>query len=205
MRPAVVIVVVAACGAAPPPPVTNVVPTGHHDAMTFRRLEVGKARGHAVRTTFVLDLDHATIDETDETLAKSVTVAEADTETAWVTKAKHRYAGARRDAKDGVQLDLEAADAQPLHVMCTSKRIEVAAAKAVRVASPDRAADYECGDKGVWLPAGTAAVETLACIPAGQSVDTDDDDELVFAPGPGLEWVFQNDDCVLQGGGFRRR
>jgi hypothetical protein len=204
MRPAVVFVVVAACG-APPPRVTTVVPTGHHDAMTFRRLEVGKVRGHAVRTTFVLDLDHATIDETDETLAKSVTVAEADGETAWETKARHRYVGARRDAKDGVQLDLEAPDSQPLHLMCTSKRIEAAAAHAVRVASPDRGDDYECGDKGVWSPAGTSTVETLACIPAGTSVDTDDDDELVFAPGPGLEWVFQNDDCVIQGGGFRRR
>lgn len=204
MRPAVVLVVVAACGPAPAPS-TIVAPTGHHDAMTFRRLEVGKARGHAVRTTFVLDLDHATIDETDETLAKSVTVAEADAETAWVTKARHRYAGARREAKDGVQLDLEAADAQPLHVMCTSKRIEAAAAHATRVASPDRGEGYECGDKGVWSPAGTAAVDTLACIPAGQSVDTDDDDELVFAPGSGLEWVFQNDDCEIQGGGFRRR
>jgi len=26
---------------------------------------------------------------------------------------------------------------------------------------------------------------------------------VAFAPAPGVEWLYVNDDCVMQGGGFR--
>ena len=72
----------------------------------------------------------------------------------------------------------------------------IAAARPTAVRGPSPKAD-ECGDAGRWSPATTKRVRVLSCDSGDESA------AIAFAPSPGIEWLFVNDDC-LQGGGYRQ-
>jgi len=91
---------------------------------------------------------------------------------------------------------------------CKKEKVDVAAATAVRARDP-KWAGQECGDPGRWEPAATSKVEVLHCVPTPAPSDDGPDepaatDHLAFAPGAGVEWLYVNDDCVIQGGGWRK-
>lgn len=206
-----VAIAVAACGGSAPPPVLAhraLAPRTEPHGL-FRRLAVGLARNVAHRTTFelVLDGDRAELVETEQRATGAFTIERADREAPWTTTSARRYRGHRRALASGaLALDLATADMQPLHLTCTPRRVAVAAAGARRVPSPDRPADYDCGDPGVWDPPTLVELAVLACGAAGQPADDGDDDGddlLLFAPSPGVELASENDDCIIQGAGLR--
>lgn len=123
---------------------------------------------------------------------------------AWKPASTIEYRGTATESGTTVALDL-AHDATALHLTCMPARERVAAATAIRVRHA-YARYKECGDPGRWEPAATTTVEILKCElpegfqePHGWSIPY-----LAFAPSPGIEWLHVNDDCSMQGGGFRR-
>lgn len=84
---------------------------------------------------------------------------------------------------------------------CQRGPVAVAPASAGRMPSPG-ADDDECGDTGVWS-APSVEVDVLSCRPVKAPDVAGDDYRLVFAPPPGVEYLWVNDDC-FQGGGYRR-
>jgi hypothetical protein len=158
-------IVVAACGGAAPravPPAPKpVAPT----ALVFRQIQI--TASHANRTTFELTLegDRATLVETEDRAFDPVS---------WTVVSNRTYRGTRR----GSELELKTDDMQPLALHCESRSLGVAVAP-------------EPGDEcNADPPAVTRHVDALVCTAAGQSVaDADADDQLVFAPAPGVEWL----------------
>lgn len=92
---------------------------------------------------------------------------------------------------------------------CKKTKVDVAGAKAVRARDP-KWKGKECGDPGSWQPAATQKVEVLQCTPDPAPSDDptpaepDPTENLAFSAPPGIEWLYINDDCVIQGGGWRR-
>ncbi len=88
--------------------------------------------------------------------------------------------------------------------VCSSAKVAAARATAVRTRSNGH---RECGDKGRWVPPATRGVAVLSCAFAEADDPGDAEgeahDRVVFAPAPGVEYVWVNDDCVVQGGGYR--
>jgi hypothetical protein len=181
-----VLVVTAACASAPVPSKPLPTPAPRVAApLAFRQLHV--IAGHARRTSFELTFegDRATLVETE--------ARATDADGPWQTVSTRAYRGSRR----GSELQLTADDMQPLALHCESRSIRVAAATATLVATA-------CGSAATWdPPARTVELDAFACTAAGQSeADTDDDDRLVFAPVPGIEWLEVDADCV-RGAGLR--
>ncbi|MBC7977796.1 MAG: hypothetical protein H7138_22685, partial [Myxococcales bacterium] len=66
--------------------------------------------------------------------------------------------------------------------------------------------------RGVWRPAATQTIDVLACTASDRAGDINDVDHVgrfgstavVLASQPGVESVYINSDCLLQGGGYRR-
>jgi hypothetical protein len=93
-------------------------------------------------------------------------------------RAAHTYRGTRR----GAELSLTTDDMQPLALHCERRAIAAAAPGDDCNAARDRRAD------------------ALVCSAPGQGAgDADADDELVFAPAPGFEWLE-----AACGGGLRQ-
>lgn len=89
-------------------------------------------------------------------------------------------------------------------LVCEQGRVQVAAATAVR----KREGRGGCeGDRGQWTPRATKRVEALRCginhDPPDPAYRPDRFEEQAFVPAPGVEFLFVNDDCVMQGGGYR--
>ena len=95
--------------------------------------------------------------------------------------------------------------ADKLDLPCKHTTIAVAAAGAIREpSSSGPAGGEECGDRGRFRPPGTKRIEVLSCLPiAKDDLDPDRREQLAFAPEPGIEFLFVNDDCSMQGGGYR--
>lgn len=154
-----------------------------------------------MRTTFVLRDNE--LDETDETLARVVSVGEADRDASWRVRATHHYRGTRRAVPGGFDLELTAADAQPLALHCLQTSIAAEAPGAVFRVVPDQPDFPTCEGHAGWEPDDKQTIDVIACSAAGQvAADPDDDDRLVFARG-GVELVDDNGDCGRHGG-FRR-
>lgn len=85
-----------------------------------------------------------------------------------------------------------------IKLTCTAGKHAVARAGAVRAPSPP-AKNSECGDTGRFIPATTTKVDAFRC-----KTPDDVDPSFVFAAAPGIEWIFVNDDCAMQGGGWRQ-
>ncbi|HEY5934179.1 MAG TPA: hypothetical protein VIU61_06090 [Kofleriaceae bacterium] len=96
--------------------------------------------------------------------------------------------------------------AEKLDLPCKLATVAVAGASAFREPSsaPGRRGGEECGDRGSFRPPGTRRVEVLSCLPfAKDDPDPDRKEAIAFAPEPGIEFLFVNDDCSMQGGGYR--
>jgi hypothetical protein len=170
----------------------------------FRQLRVGKVP-MATRTTFelILDGERATLVEIDEQEHRALSLADADREARWTSGTRRMYRGAVTPVAGAVELALESEGVQPLQLHCTQHAVDAARAGAVRVPPPNRPPDGPCGDPGAWDPPATSSIHALVCDAGVAGPDGDDDDRLVFADPPGVEYVFVNDGCVLRGGGLR--
>jgi hypothetical protein len=176
----------------------------HAERRIFRQLRVGKSPV-ATRTTFELVIDggRATLVELDEQADHVQSVAQADRQARWTVATQRTYRGSARLLAGAVELALESEGVQPLELHCTQRPVEAARAGAGRVPSPDRHPGDRCDHRGAWDPAATSSVQAVVCDAGVADPDGDDDDRLVFADPPGLEYVSINDDCVLRGGGLR--
>jgi hypothetical protein len=169
--------VVAACGGAAPattrPRVRPPAEPPPTSTFVFRQRHV--RTGGATRTTFELSVagDRATLVETDEQADGS----------AWTTRGSHTFRGTHH----GGDLELASDDQQPLALHCESRTVQLA--------GPQR---EDCTvQPGTRVLSGAQA---LVCTAPGQSVaDADADDQFVFAPAPGFEWL----DAAC-GGGLRQ-
>ena len=112
---------------------------------------------------------------------------------AWKPASTTLYLGTAAD--DGKTLTLTlAAGTDKLALACTREKLPVAAANAVRKPHKKR---KECGDPGRWVPDKTKAVDVLQC------KHPDFEAPMPFAAAPGVEYLHVNDDCQMQGGGYR--
>lgn len=113
----------------------------------------------------------------------------------WIPNTQTLYLGTATD--DGKTLTVTLASAtDKLSLTCTRDKLDVAAANAVR--RPSAKNKQECGDTGAWSPAKTKSVGVLSC------KDPRYDAPMMFGAAPGIEYLYVNDDCVMQGGGYRQ-
>jgi hypothetical protein len=87
---------------------------------------------------------------------------------------------------------------QPVALDCATMTVVVAAATAVR----RREGKAGCmGDRGKWVPGATHEVKVLVCGEMTKELAP----RFVFVEPPAreIEYVWINDDCVMQGGGYR--
>lgn len=180
LRALFAVVALVGCTRAPvptePPSSAKPVAAAPRD-LRFRLYSTGKILGQPTITTFELHLEagHAHL---------------AVSKSAVLEKGGPPQVGKVLEMKS-----FDAATPDALHTWsCHDATLDVAVAKAVRVRKDP---DLECGDTGAFSPATTEKVQVLLC--------TDEDEvRYAFAEGPGVEWLYVNDDCVMQGGGFRR-
>lgn len=128
----------------------------------------------------------------------------------WQAQPVKVYLGIAEEKANLVTLKLSNVDdpTDTITLPCRRTAIAVARADAVRRSSIP-AAKQECGDRGRWHPASTRQIPALRCLPLADkpwniedSSTWDSAPHLAFAPSPGIEWLYVNDDC-LQGGGWR--
>ena len=99
------------------------------------------------------------------------------------------YADSKLSYTDGVD---------PVSLDCAIKTVSVAGATAVRIREGKGGCE---GDRGKWSPRATRKAKALVC--GEMSSELDPSFTFVEPPGPELEWVWVNDDCSMQGGGYR--
>ena len=117
---------------------------------------------------------------------------------AWTLGTTTRYLGTVAD--DGTSLKLAlAAGPNQLALECKREKLAIAAATAVRKPHPrkGRYARPCSGDPGRWVPDKTKSIDVLSC------KHPDYEAPMPFASAPGVEYLFVNDDCDQQGGGYR--
>lgn len=86
----------------------------------------------------------------------------------------------------------------PVSLECAIKTVTVAGANAVRIREGKGGCE---GDQGKWSPRATRRTKALVC--SEMPSETDPSFTFVEPPGAELEWVYVNDDCSMQGGGYR--
>jgi len=127
----------------------------------------------------------------------------------WKPPSVVTYLGTATQTGKVVTLELtNIADAtDTISLPCRKQTIAAAPPTAVRRASPTAT---ECGDLGRFHPRTTKKLTALACLPVNnKAYDFEDHTtwpsapHISFAPSPGIEWLYVNDDC-LQGGGWRQ-
>ena len=110
-----------------------------------------------------------------------------------------RYLGRAKAQGDWVSFTLSDGE-ESVTLECTMGEVKVARATAVRT----RAGRGQCaGDRGRWLPGSTTRVRALRCGRYEPAPDLDREEDMAFTAAPGIEFLFVNDDCVMQGGGYR--
>jgi len=127
----------------------------------------------------------------------------------WKPRSVVTYLGTAIETGKVVTLELtNIADAtDTISMPCRKQTIAAAPSTGVRRATTT---STECGDRGRWHPRTTKKLTALACLPINnKAFDFEDDTtwpsapHIAFAPSPGIEWLYVNDDC-LQGGGWRQ-
>ena len=98
---------------------------------------------------------------------------------------------------DGKQL-VYADGGETITLPCTTQTVRVAAATAVRIREGKGGCE---GDRGKWSPAKTRAQKALVC--GDMSSELDPSYTFVEPPAPAIEYLWVNDDCSMQGGGYR--
>jgi len=89
-------------------------------------------------------------------------------------------------------------DGKAFSLTCVTKSVAVAGATAVRVREGKRGCE---GDQGKWKPGATRKAKALVC--GDMTSEMDPSFTFVAPPGPDIEYVWVNDDCSMQGGGYR--
>ncbi|HEY5920390.1 MAG TPA: hypothetical protein VIV11_01910 [Kofleriaceae bacterium] len=124
----------------------------------------------------------------------------------WSEPELQQYIGTIKEDGDVVTIAVEGND--KIDWKCKRTKVAAARADAVRGRTPGSGGE-ECGDTGRWVPATTKQVPVIRCIPFAEPKPNDPDgagevwEKLAFAEDPGIEWLHVNDDCVIQGGGWR--
>ncbi|MBL0213546.1 MAG: hypothetical protein IPQ07_06675 [Myxococcales bacterium] len=109
-----------------------------------------------------------------------------------------RYLGAATESAGVTTLELSDGTT-PWTLTCKLTKVAVARAVAVRKRDP-KLGGCE-GDQGHWVPGQTSRAQVLVC---GDPADEMEPGyAFVAAPAPPIEWVYVNDDCSMQGGGYR--
>jgi hypothetical protein len=207
-----------ACSSAPSTgSLRNTSEPGASQELTFRRFSTGMVRTSSSLTTYTLRRSgtQATLEEIDAVLNHGNQLAPDTYGKGWVESAPKLYAGPVVE-RGGGAFDLElTAGGEELALVCKPAKVEAAAANATRTRSSK---DMECGDRGAWRPGNLVAVDVIACRarPEGDEPPppTDPDElswhreeikksTLMFAAPPGLEYLYVNDDCRIQGGDLR--
>lgn len=126
----------------------------------------------------------------------------------WTVESTTRYLGT---AKDNVLSLIDVDKPSTLTLTCKNHQAAIARAGAVRKKGVPPKGGCE-GEVGRFVPSATTRAELLYCYSAepmsGAPDDGDwngygDDMHIALAPAPGVEWLYVNDDCSMQGGGFR--
>jgi len=193
---------VAAHADLPPEPAASTAPIHRRGTVwIYRHLFTGAvSRGSALTLrTLTLDGDHAMLTVATKTAPNGEMFAES-IRGPWVDASLVTFVGTAQVGKGTLELALRhGSDA--LALSCTRNAVNVAAETAVRVRSGD---DSECGDVGTWAPAATTPLYAWVCHEKTASPNDASPEELTFGEAPGIEFLFINDDCVIQGGGLRR-
>jgi len=116
--------------------------------------------------------------------------------TAWRLESSTQLLGTIEEKGTKVTLSV-ANGTDKLELSCKKTKVAAARPDAMRGRSPKYS---ECGDTGRWVPASTKQVAVIKCDPP----EDDSWNQLAFAAAPGVEWLHVNDDCVIQGGGWRQ-
>ena len=177
----------------PPQPSSQPPPVARHQKRVWiaRDLSTGMVMRRSTLTIRTL-----TLDGERATLAVAVRTTTDKVDAPWSDGTTRTYTGRGLERVDG-HLDLALHDAaDTLALSCVYKDVSVAADTAVRV----RSSDSECGDVGQWSPSATTMMHAWVCAPDGD----DKREEIAFGQAPGIEHLFVNDDCIIQGGGLRR-
>lgn len=199
----------AACGGASsvPPSTAPADPTaasagsaaaegaGIDGVWRFRSLHVGLVQKMSQLTRFTLKLqgDEATMVVQHQFMEGS----DADVVGGeWQTFRTETVRGTvRKDGGSVGALELQLTGSGTAYAFgCRRMRIEVAVAHAVRI--PDPAFTDECGNEGTWSPAVKVSREILYC-------ESGEIGPFEMGRGAGLELLWVNDDCIMQGNGVR--
>lgn len=135
---------------------------------------------------------------------------------AWSLIRSDTFVGTSHRDQQRTVFELASATGAQLRLTCRPDRLTVHRAGANLVRTPNFR--DECGDTGVWRPPATQTVNILTCVASDPSLDPQQRHErdlghwgqfggttVDLAPAPGVEALSVNDDCILQGGGYRLR
>jgi hypothetical protein len=168
----------------------------------YRELHTGGVQHESSLSTFVLQWHEAQAVLTEERRVGPSRPGARRIER-WSAPELTQYVGAVTFSSDGKRASFtftRRGDSWPLD--CVRGTVRAASAAAVRTPRPSRRGEEECGDPGRWVPGATTQVAALRC--ALDQDDPDREEGYAFAPAPGLELLYVNDDCDMQGGGYRR-
>jgi hypothetical protein len=218
--------VASACATTAAPPAREMLPPAPSAATVaprvavFRRFGTGLVSPRQTLTTYTMTWrqGRASLTIVDSELQQSG-IAIGSSPPGWSDAASETLTGTAREDGASVSFDLKGPHTT-LVLRCAETKVSVANATAVRTRSPGSMGG-DCGDRGAWWPPTTTEVDALVCrdkateppepapVPmeeyeaeneALERVHT----QLTFGELPGIEYLWVNDDCVIQGGGLRR-
>jgi hypothetical protein len=165
-----------------------------------RRLMAGAVRREQTHETFTLQHEGREALVTVEQRHAKTGLGDLMAEPSWSEASVKQFLGTFTEQGDVVSIDA-ACGAEKLDLRCKRTTVAAAAANAVRGRTPSMRGE-ECGDPGRWVPGATRRIAVLHCIPFDEPIP-EEWEKLAFAEAPGIEWLHVNDDCVIQGGGWR--
>lgn len=177
---------------APPPPPAIPADLAAAPAWAGRSFYTGFIRGKAVHTTATLQVvgDRALV---TVIIREQPVLLDGKPPPPWGPPITEHYLG----TFDGAQL-VYTHGAETVTLPCSTKTVRVAAASAVRVREGKRGCE---GDQGKWKPGTTRAQKALVC--GDVTSEMDPSYTFVEPPAPAIEYLWVNDDCSMQGGGYR--
>ena len=183
------LLVIVLCGVASAKPKT------YRYRSYYSMLYAGPRTERVAMFTLVRDGDKATL-----TVEKSSRGVAAE----WKVEPVVVYEGSAADTTNGgLRLELATEDGKQIVDTCKASTLRVGGATAVLVPSKDNS---ECNSILEWSPRKTTKVPVLEC--TVEARDSDDDPVIprivTFGPEPGIEAIAINDDCAMQGSGFRK-
>lgn len=191
--------------AAPPGPTPLVIPASlaRAPAQIGRVFHTGLIVRQSTLTTWTLRRDGGqallTIDEQVSATRMSEDLGP------WSAPTTRTFLGAAKTERTKTTFTLSDGT-ETRTLVCSPSAVSAAGATAVRRPGRRKPGQEECGDQGTWAPARRHLVNVLRCRDAAED-DTDDgesgDPDLRFARAPGIEFLYVNDDCSMQGGGWR--